>query len=366
MSQLKSMTLTAAAGVLSVIVLSVQPAVAAETVNVNVNPNTSAPGGIVPDVNGVNAVYDYTVYDGGVVNDSIPVQVCMTGSSSADWTSIVVTFGTVNGNLNGVAVPADQLFVSSASTPDCRNLSIQINTGALNLNDPNVAQNFNAVISMADSNPMPSNGSNKPNVDFADIKNFHIKVHVLPLQGSNVSCYLTDSEGIFLKDCNGSLVTQSGSDDGRFAIVANKKLVEVATNPGQFYFNFIWTNTTGVDQTVSVAFERTGVDAHGMQAIHSAVFNGYLATINPGAFDEANANGIPDGHDDVAENIVVPAGSSLLVTYHLTWAGLGSPVPNGCAGTCGQANQLLMVKGTVSGAGITSESCTAAAYGFKK
>ena len=365
MSLVKRMTLTATAGALSVIMFSVQPAVAAETVNVDVNPATSG-GGIVPDVNGTNAVYEYTIYDGAAVNDTIPVQVCKTGSSSADWGSITVTFGSVNGNLNGVAVPADQVFLVGESTPDCRNLSIQISTGALNLSNPAVGENFNGNISMADSDPLPATGSNKPNVTFADIKGFHIKVHVLPLQGSSVSCYLTDSEGIFLRDCNGSLVTESGSDDGRFAIVANKKLIEVATNPGQFYFNFVWLNTTGSQQTVTVTFERTGVDAHGMQAIHSAVFNGYLATVNPVAFDEANVNGIPDGHDDVAENIVVPAGSSLLVTYHLTWAGLGSPVPNGCAGTCGAANQLLMVKGTVSGANIDSESCTATAYGFKK
>jgi hypothetical protein len=365
MSKLKVIALKAAVGVLTAIVLTVQPAVAAETVNINVNPNTSTPGGIVPDVNGVNAVYNYTIYDGQGVSDTIPVQVCMTGSSDDDWTSIVVTFGTVSGNLSGVTLPADQTFLASAATPDCRNLNIQIDTGVLTLTNPNVAQNFVGNIGLGENNPLPATGSNKPNVSFADVKNIQIKIEVLPAQ-SNVSCYLTDSEGIFLKDCNGAFVTESGSDDGRFAIVANKKLIEVATNPGQFYFNFIWVNTTGVDQTVTVTFERTGVVAHGMQAIHSAVFNGYLSTVNPPAFDEANANGIPDGHDDVAEDILVPAGSSLLVTYHLAWAGLGSPVPAGCAGACADANQLLQVTGTVTGAGITSESCTATAYGFKK
>jgi hypothetical protein len=311
-------------------------------------------------------VYNYTIHDGQSVSDTIPVQVCMTGSSSDDWTSIVVGFGAVNGSLNGVTVPADQTFLSTTPVQDCRDLNIQIDTGVLTLADPNVAENFAGNIGLGDSNPAPATGPHKPSVTFADIKNIHIKIEVLPAQGSNVSCYLTDSEGIFLKDCSGAFVTESASDDSRFAIVANKKVIEVATNPGQFYFNFIWLNTTGADQTVTATFDRIGVVAHGMQAIHSAVFNGALSAIAPPAFDEANANGIPDGHDDVAEDVLVPAGSSLLVTYHLSWAGLGSPVPAGCAGTCAAANQLLQVTGTVSGTGITSESCTAIAYGFKK
>src|SRR5688572_27415368 len=114
---------------------------AAKTVNVNVNPNTTAPGGIVPDVNGVNAVYNYTVYDGQGVSDAIPVQVCMTGSQ-AGWTSIAVTFGSVSGNLNGVTLPVDQTFPVDAATPDCRSLSIDIHTGGLTLANPNVSQNF--------------------------------------------------------------------------------------------------------------------------------------------------------------------------------------------------------------------------------
>ncbi len=342
-------------------VLFVQPAIAAREVYINVNPSTSTPGGISPDINGgVNAVYNYTVYDGESITDTIPVELCMTGSES-DWTSIDVTFGSTGGNLDGVTLPADQTFLRSAVVPDCRNLTIEIDAGPFSL-----GTTYIATFNVSSTNPVPSTGSTKPNVTFADVKNFKIQVEVLELTGSNVSCFLTDSSGLFLADCEGALVTDSGSDDGRFAIVANKKDIQVSTNPGQFYFNFVWLNTTGSEQTVNVEFDRTGVDPHGMQAIHSAVFNGYLLTVDPPVFDEANMDGIPDGTDDQASDILVPAGSSLLVTYHLTWASRGNPVPGGCALDCEEANQLIEVTGTVFGTGITEESCTSGAWGYKK
>jgi hypothetical protein len=170
-----------------------------------------------------------------------------------------------------------------------------------------------------------------------------------------------------LTDCTGTWVTESGSDDGRFSIVVNnKKNIQVSTNPGQFYYNFVWYNSTGSEQTVNVNFERTGVIPHGAQAIHSAVFNGYLSEVDPADFDEANMNGIPDGTDDEVLGIVVPAGSSLLVTYHLEWADKGQPVPPGIALNCEEADQLVEVIGEVSGTGITTESCTSGALGYKK
>ena len=344
-------------------VLFVLPAMAARTVSIDVNPSTSS-GGVTFDIDGVNAVYNYTVYDGDSVTDTIPVAVCMTGydTSTPVWNSIDVTFGTVSGPLNGVTLPGDETFYRSTTVPpdDCRSLSIQIATGPLS------EGNYNANINLSDNDPDPANGNNKPNVSFADIKNFHINVEVLPAVGSNVSCFLTDSDGMFLMDCESALVTESGSDEARFAIVANKKGIQVSTNPGQFYYNFVWLNTTGSEQTVDVTFDRTGVIPHGAQAIHSAVFNGYLSTVNPPVFDEANFDGIPDGTDDEASNIVVPAESSLLVTYHLTWEDRGSQLPEDCGLTCEEANQLIEVTGTVSGPGVETESCTSSALGYKK
>ncbi|HSB05809.1 MAG TPA: hypothetical protein VLK23_11495 [Thermodesulfobacteriota bacterium] len=345
--------------------LFIQHAMAAKNVNIDVNPSTSTPGGISPDIGGVNAVYNYTVYDGESINDTIPVQICMTGyeAGTPNWISIDSTFGSASGNLNGVTLPADEAFSSFTTVPpnDCRNLNIQITSGPLSVG----VGNYNANVNLGGSNPNPSNGNGKPQVVFADIKNFHIRVTVLT-PPDNVSCFLTDSSGLFLTDCTGALVTDSGSDDGRFAIVANKKSIQVSTNPGQFYYNLVWLNTTGSEQTVDVNFDRTGVIPKGAQAIHSAVFNGYLSAVNPPVFDEANSDGIPDGQDDQALGIVVPAGSSLLVTYHLTWAALGNQVLGDCALNCGDSNQLIEVTGTVSGSGITTESCTSSALGYKK
>jgi hypothetical protein len=348
-----------------ILLLAGGQALAAKTVNIDVNPSAST-GGVSPDIDGVNAVYNYTLHDGQSVTDTIPVQVCMTGSPSG-WTSIAVTFGNTTGNLNGVTLPGNQTFSSSTTVPpdDCRNLNVQVNSGQLSLSNPNVSQNFNANFNLQDTSPNPNTGPNKPQVAFADVKNFQIKVEVLPAV-SNVSCFLTDSEGSFLADCNGEFVTDSGSDHGRFAIVANKKNIQVSTNPGQFYYNFVWKNTTGSEKTVDVNFDRYGVEPQGAQAIHSAIFNGYLSTVNPPAFDEANSNGIPDGTDDKALGILVPADSSLLVTYHLEWADKGNQLPADCAGACEDANQYFEITGTVSGTGITTESCTSGAYGYKK
>lgn len=349
--------------------LFVQPAMAAINVGIDVNPGTSTPGGIIPDVSGVNAVYNYTIYDGQAVNDEIPVQICMTGSAGTGWTSIDVDFSSPSPNLPGVTVPGNETFLVGASLPDCRNVNISIASGALNLADPSVSEIFTSNFHMSDANPVPSSGSDKPKANYADVKNFQINVVVLPTPpGSNVSCFLTDSSGLFLTDCSGSLVNQSGSeDDGRFTIVTNnKKGIEVATNPGQFYYNFVWKNTTGAEQTVTVDFTRTGVMAQGTQAIHSAVFNEYLSTVNPVIFDEANSNGIPDGKDDNASSVVVPAGSSLLVTYHLIWEDLGASVPVDLAPSCETANQIMSIAGTVSGAEIPSETCTSGALGYRK
>lgn len=339
------------------ILLLVQPAMAAKTVNIDVNPSTST-GGISPDISGgVNAVYSYVIYAGQSITDVIPVQLCMTGSELG-WTSIHVGFGSPGGDLSVVTLPADQIFYSGAQVPDCRSLNIQIATGPLSVG------NYVATFNMGDTNQVPS-GTNKPNVTYADVKNFKIQVTVLEPEVSHVSCFLTDSSGMFLTDCEGALVTDSGSDRGRFAIVVNKKGIQVATNPGQFYFNFVWLNTTGAERTVNVEFTRFGVDPKGAQAIHSAVFNGYLSSVNPSVFDEANMDGIPDGSDDQALGIVVPAGSSLLVTYHLTYAGLGSQV-GALALNCEGADREIFITGTVSGSGIPEESCGSKAYGYKK
>jgi hypothetical protein len=339
----------------------IQPAMAARTVTIDMNPSNSN-GAVNYSTNGSsneNVVYQYTITDGQSVTDTIPVQLCMLGSDPG-WTSVDVSFGSPAGNLSVVTPPANQTFYQATATPDCTSgLKITIATGAL------TTGNYNANFNLQGVNPVPGTGANRPNVSFYDFKNIHIKVTVLPAEGSNVSCYMTDSEGMFLADCDGNPVTVSGSDNGRFRIVASKKSIEVSTNPGQFYYNLVWLNTTGATQTVDVEFARTGVNPHGTNALHAMVFNSYEAPLTPAEFATANADGIPEGADDAVSGVEVPDGSTLLVTYHLVWNGLGAPVPGGCATNCPTANQQISVTGTVNGEGI-AEVCTAGARGYKK
>ena len=140
---------------------------------------------------------------------------------------------------------------------------------------------------------------------------------------SNISCFITDSSGNFLTKCDGSLADQSGSDAGRFAIVANKKLIEVSTNPGQFYYNVLYHNSTSAPITVDVTFSRLGVDPKGAQAIHAALFAPPFSGITQDGFNDVN-DGIPEGTDDQVQGITIPAGWTLWVDYHLQWTGLGS------------------------------------------
>jgi hypothetical protein len=262
-----------------------------------------------------------------------------------------------------VTVPALAAFASPVTPPSCQTKTIQINTGPLTLANPAIAQNFNANINIQSDKEDPKNLK----VNLTGQDEVQIKVTVLPA-AVNTSCYLTDSSGNFLSDCDGTLASASGSDVGKFAIVANKKNIEVATNPGQFYFNLVWHNTTGGPQTVNAKFFRTGVLPNGAQALHAAVFSGYLGSLTTTEFDQANSIGKPEGKDDNVTGILVPAGSSLLVTYHLDWAGLGAAVPSGCATTCPTANQLIQVTGQVINATSTAVvgECTAKAYGYRK
>jgi hypothetical protein len=306
------------------------------------------------------------------------VQFCLTGAPETNppvWTSFQVQTGQIGngGNLPGVTLPGNVTFTSaetipSTSLPVCtgKTATIQINTGPLTLTNPQLAQIFAKNINISDVNPAPSTGTNKPAVNWSGSTEIHIRVLVKPAT-SNISCFITDSAGNFLTKCDGTLADQSGSDTGRFAIVANKKNIEVATNPGQFYYNLLYRNPGSAPITVDVGFTRSGVNTKGTQAIHAALFAPPFSGITQDGFDAVN-DGIPEGADDKVLGITIPAGWTLWVDYHLEWSGLGSPVPSICATECPNANQPFSVTGTVTviSAGGATESCTAGAWGYKK
>ena len=340
-------------------------------VAVSSSPQPSS-GGVPPATTGNSTVYEYTITDGGSVTDSIPVMFCVTGRENILWTSFQVQTGNGNGgNLTGVALPPNITFTSASTDPDtnlpvCQTSTIQISTGALILPDPQTAQMFVKNINISDVNPVPT-GSNKPTVQWTGSTEIHIKVLVNPATtpSPKISCFITDSSGNFLTKCNGSLADQSRSDAGRFAIVANKKRIEVSTNPGQFYYNVLYLNSGSTPITVNVDFEKSGVDAKGAQAIHAALFAPPFSGITQDGFNDVN-DGIPEGTDDKVLGITIPAGWTLWVDYHLQWTGLGSSVPTICATECPTADQPFSVKGTVTEMGGHSEDCTAGAWGYLK
>lgn len=192
----------------------------------------------------------------------------------------------------------------------------------------------------------------------------HIVVNIVAAP-TRISCFMTDSDGNFLQKCDGTLANQPGETDGTFAIVVNGKNKEVATNPGQFYYNLIWNNDTGVDQVVEVDFPTlTGAMPNGANALHWLTFptNGF-GGVTPSDFD-AVIQGNPAGANGPIQNITVPSNSTLYVTYHLEWSGIGSAPPNNCAIGCPNANQQLLVDAVVKGT-FGQDECEAGALGYK-
>lgn len=329
------------------------------TVAIPVVPGTSSPMQVVPVQPATPAnsfFYDYTVTDGGSLTDTIPVQITLAGSTGT-WSSVSVHFNDPAGDVPGVTVPADTTVMPGFTTTT---VYVNLNTGAFSLGDPTVAETFNATINIQskDKNPNTLSVTNA-----SEFPNIHIRVTVKPAE-NDTAFFMTDSSGNLLTDCAGAFVTKSGSDGGRFAINVNpRKNIEVSTNPGQFYFNVLWTNHTGVDQVVTVSFARTNCVPQGANAIHAYAFPPAFSGVSQDTFNAVN-NGIPGGVDDVIENILVPAGWTLWANEHLEWYGTGLPAPADIASTCDTANQVLSVTGTLSGG--VSRTGSAGAKGYKK
>lgn len=342
--------------VMAIASISVNAQAAPVSTILNATPGTSTPMGIIPNQpsNPANTYeYVYTVTDGASIIDSIPVTLCP-GSSTGAWTSYNVSFGDANGSLAGVSVPSDAAITMASS---CATVNIDINTGALTL-----ANSVTPELRVANINIQPKNKAPN-NLNLNTFPNIHIRANIAPAE-NDTSCFTTDSEGNLLASCDGTPVTVSGSNSGRFAITANaKKNVEVSTNPGQFYYNILWTNKTGVTQQVNVTFAGTGAIAKGANAIHANAFPPSFSGVSQADFQTVN-DGIPGGSDGLIQNVSVPAGWTLWANYHVEWSGLGNSVPAGIATACGSANQILSITGSISG-GVDRE-CTTGAMGYKK
>ncbi len=146
----------------------------------------------------------------------------------------------------------------------------------------------------------------------------HLTIHVAD-PGAPPTCYISDSEGLQLTDCAGKSVSIAGT----FLVVSNAKKI-TATNPGQFYYNLVWQNSTGSDVTFSsVALSGTNVVPVGTNSVHVLVYDASQFTAN---FDDVNTTGIPCGQTGTVckAPIVVPAGQTIWLTWHVAYQWIGS------------------------------------------
>jgi len=200
-----------------------------------------------------------------------------------------------------------------------------------------------------------------------------VRITVNPIPES-VACWLTDSSGEFLADINGDPVTESGSNAGTFTLVVNPKKVEVATNPGQFYFNMSWWNRGNAPRTVVGTIPSSSLVSlatQGRNSLHSALFQGM---INQSTFqnyfscanDGSDCYSTPHGNSGVTAPITAPEKATLLLTYHLEWGRTRAIFPAGCVNTSGGYRCPISALGIISEGSTELARCAASATGYPK
>lgn len=335
---------------------SAQPTKPAVAVNITALPSTATLNltPLSPGNSGNANLWKYV----GVTNltsfyEVFPVQVCVEGTNGltnrgevlTPW-PVSVSINSSGGNLPGTTSPTYANFTQDGCQTE--NIIVDVNS----LAPDNYNRNFNFAATAENQATRQVNG---------DL----VQIHMTVTEAPSTTCFITDSSFNFLLDCDLQPVTEGAL--GRFAIVTNKKGTQVATNPGQFYYNMLWTNTTGSQQTVSVNMTRTGVTPHGAQAIHAALF-ATDPTIDSSTFAAVN-DAIPSGADNGVESIAVPNGYTLWVTYHLQWGSLGTLFPATGALSCstaGAGGLSFSVAATITSDGQTLGQCGAGASGHKK
>jgi len=341
---------------------------------------TSGAGPLIPTPPGNIYEYFFAKAYGGSLAETIPVEICLISVSNPNgwtWDDTVEVQAPTPG-IAGVSVsPSSWAFdensaVRKAATypnasddPACQPGTVTIATGALTPGGflpQTLTSNIHFKMSGTGTSNNPDPGKGKTVSTLDDPNSIKIKVEVTEALPTNrVSCYMTNSEGDALQKCNGALANESGEVDGTFAIVANKKGKAVATNPGQFYYNLLWNNDTGSAQTISVSIAKTGLVPHGAQAVHWLLIP-TSSGVDLDDFDAVNM-GNPAGTSGQIDNIVVPNGDTLYVTYHLEWSGVGATAPT--CGACGNVlNVPVTVTGTVTGSFGSPNVCTSGALGF--
>jgi hypothetical protein len=197
-------------------------------------------------------------------------------------------------------------------------------------------------------------------------KDIQALIHVNECTASVPSCFFTDSAGEFLSNCSGDLV--STNDGGVFQLV-NKKTGQItATNPGQFYYNYIWTNDgPAIDVQINFGNPQNLVP-QGANAVHAYTFDTSGFTQNVDAFNMVNANGTPCGPAGPC-TINVGQGETLWVTWHLAYSRIGQSAPT-AGNTCEVANEEIGASAMLLNANdsqiIVAGECSTSANGYNK
>jgi hypothetical protein len=301
--------------------------------------------------------YVICVPSGGSLSDTLRLHFTDTDTNTSTGEIATISFSAV-GNptlTSGITVP------SNIVMDDVTNTDADVAVPISMANPPDGNYTANLQISAS-----PSNGFSLSH----DTIHIQVTVGGACNPSSEISCFFTDSNFLDLTDCSGAEVT--GNTGGTFQIVTNSKKIATATNPGQFYYNMLWSNTTGSDQTVTVNLTPTNLIPSNTnsllkpiaQAAHAYFFDTATGFTDPLAdWNFVNSSGQPCGPSGPC-TITVPANDTLFVTWHLVWTGIGldaSVYSTGCA----NANADIQATGQVVGTNI-NESCTTDAKGYRK
>jgi hypothetical protein len=253
--------------------------------------------------NPANWFYATTIPSNTAVADTIPVQFTLNDTNAiSEITPYTVTLKAV-GQIAG-SIGFD---TTSFSIADGQSTTHYVYINTINL----AAGDYHANVQVS---------ATPPNSVATSHGIIHLLIHVGDA-GNPPTCFITDSDGLLLQDCGGQPVPTGGE----FLIVTNAKKI-TATNPGQFYYNLIWQNTTGGDVTfTSLGLNGTNVIPAGTNSVHALIYNSNQFTAN---FDDVNTNGTPCGQTGTAckSPITVPAGQTFWLTWHVAYQWTGSPL----------------------------------------
>lgn len=357
---------------------AMDPGPITEFANITVTPKASIPIGTVAVLpsNGDNGTvtYNFSVFAGESFSQTIPVEFCQQSTGGSAWSTY--DMGILASNGSPLVVPTATPIQFANGEVSCKTLNIDVSTGPLLLQNPTtpvIRQRLIRLVKTAQDPVAPDVRVRNEGFDGYKPQSIVVRITVNPIPES-VACWLTDSSGEFLADIYGEPVDESGSNAGTFALVVNGKGVEVATNPGQFYFNMSWWNRSNAPRTVVgniPTASLVNLITQGRNSLHSAIFQGMIdqtdfQTYFACANDGSDCYSTPHGNSGVTAPITVPGKATLLLTYHLEWAKIRSKFPAGCTNTGSGYRCPISALGIINEGAAEVARCSASATGYPK